>query len=278
MVERSAALVVGLLAVLKAGAAYLPIDPDYPSERVTFMLADASPVLLVTTARTGPALPVPDELPRLVLDDPEVAAAVAGCPGCPPADRDRLVPLRPAHPAYVIYTSGSTGTPKRVAGTHRGMVDRLCWFAGEFPEQQAVPVPAKSSIGFLDGSTELWGTLGFGGCVVMVGAGAVRDPGALVSIIQEHAARRVTVVPTLLAELLRAGDAAALGSCGLSISSGEALAAVPGDAVRHGAAAGPAAESIRLVGGERGQHVRGLRGPGSADRAADRQHAGVRAG
>jgi nonribosomal peptide synthetase DhbF len=223
-VERSADMVIALLAVLKAGAAYLPIDPDYPSERVAFMLADASPVLLLTTTQTGPELPVPREVPQLVLDDPEVAATVAARPGRPPADRDRLVPLRAAHPAYVIYTSGSTGTPKGVAGTHRGAVNRLCWFAAEYPGQRAVTAAAKSSIGFLDGSTELWGTLGFGGCVVMVGAGAVRDPAELTAVIRRHSVGRMTVVPTLLAELLRAGDAEELGSCELWISSGEALA------------------------------------------------------
>src|SRR5581483_8302167 len=198
--ERSAALVTALLAVAKSGAAYLPVDPAYPAERVAFMLADADPVLLVTTAAVASGLPGPGGVPRVVLDDPGVAAEIAACPDCGPGDADRLARLVPEHPAYVIYTSGSTGTPKGVAGTHRGMVSRLCWFAGEFPEQRAVRVAVKTSIGFVDGSTELWGALAFGGCAVMVGPGAAREPAELVSVLGRQGVGRVTVVPTLLAE------------------------------------------------------------------------------
>jgi non-ribosomal peptide synthetase component F len=205
------------------------------------MLADAGPVAVLTTTAVA-GLAALDGLARVVLDDPRVAAAVAACPASGPGDRDRLAPLRAAHPAYVLYTSGSTGAPKGVAGTHRGMVNRLCWFAAEFPEQQAVTVAVKSSIGFIDGSTELWGALGFGGCAVIVGSAAARDPRELMSVIGEFSVGRVTVVPTLLAELLRAGDA---GSCGLWISSGEVLGEEC--AVRFGAAL-PGARLLNLYG------------------------------
>ncbi|MBM7173689.1 AMP-binding protein, partial [Streptomyces sp. G44] len=119
---RGADLPVAALAVQRAGAAYLPVDPDYPAERVRRVLDDAAPALLVTDARTAAAgvLP-PTDVPRLVLDDD----AYTGEPLAP-------APLDPAHAAYVIHTSGSTGTPKGVVVTHagtaaltRGLVDRF---------------------------------------------------------------------------------------------------------------------------------------------------------
>ena len=116
--ERSALMVTALLGVLKAGAAYLPVDAGYPAERVRFMLADTGPLLVLTDAATAGGLPAAG-VPCVVLDDPAVAARVAALPGTAPGDGDRAVPLRPAHPAYVIYTSGSTGTPKGVTVTAR---------------------------------------------------------------------------------------------------------------------------------------------------------------
>ena len=113
-------VVVALLAVMKTGAAYLPIDPELPPARIRLMLADAAPVLVVTDRATSAVLPDGGP-PRLLADDPAVAAAVAARPGRDLADADRTAPLRPAHPAYVIYTSGSTGTPKGVVVTHTGL-------------------------------------------------------------------------------------------------------------------------------------------------------------
>ncbi|MGW2048295.1 non-ribosomal peptide synthase/polyketide synthase [Streptomyces sp. NPDC001858] len=113
---RSAELVVAILAVLKTGAAYLPVDPEYPAARIAYMIDDARPVLWVTDARTRGRLPETGPAGWLVVDDPETAVLVAGCPATDPA-----VPIDPGHPAYVIYTSGSTGRPKGVVATHGGL-------------------------------------------------------------------------------------------------------------------------------------------------------------
>ncbi|WP_317986122.1 AMP-binding protein, partial [Streptomyces sp. 5-10] len=111
--SRSVDVVVVLLAVLKAGGAYVPVDPGFPAERVRLMVEDAGPVLVVASGDVVGRLPSLG-VPVVVLDDPETACEVAGCPVGEVTDADRLAPLRPSHPAYVMYTSGSTGTPKGV--------------------------------------------------------------------------------------------------------------------------------------------------------------------
>src|ERR1700704_4288830 len=116
---RSAELIVGLLPILKSGPAYLPLDPDYPADRLAFMLADAKPVCLITSDAIAPRLP--GTAPRLVLDDPDIEGVLARQPDTNPRDQDRTAPLTPLNSAYVIYTSGSTGTPKAVVVSHIGI-------------------------------------------------------------------------------------------------------------------------------------------------------------
>ncbi len=116
---RSAQMIVALLAVVKAGAAYLPIDSEYPPERIAFMLDDAAPVCVITTVGKAPGLPAGTTV--LALDDPAVATVLADRPDTDPGDQDRRAPLSLAGPAYVIYTSGSTGRPKGVTVTHHGI-------------------------------------------------------------------------------------------------------------------------------------------------------------
>ena len=117
--ERSADVFVSWLAVAKSGAAFLPVDPAYPAERIAFMLGDARPDLLITTTAAASSLPADPggKLPRLMLDDPLLAAELTRHA----ASGQARPGLELAHPAYVIYTSGSTGRPKGIVVTHRGL-------------------------------------------------------------------------------------------------------------------------------------------------------------
>ena len=114
-VERSLEMLVGLLGILKAGGAYLPLDPDYPPERLAFMLADAGAPVLVTQSALLDRLPLHNaRIVQLDADWPAIATRPASAPAAF---------LHPQHPAYVIYTSGSTGTPKGVVVTHAGILE-----------------------------------------------------------------------------------------------------------------------------------------------------------
>ncbi|WCS22933.1 amino acid adenylation domain-containing protein [Methylobacterium sp. NMS14P] len=186
-------LVAALLGVLKAGAAYLPLDPGYPAERLALMLADARPAGLVTVG----AWPRPDGLAALVLDAPDGRAALAAAPARAPTDRDRARPLVPAHPAYVIYTSGSTGRPKGVVVPHAGLtnllhdlVDRL----GVTPEDRLLAV---TTVGFDIAGLELFGPLLRGARVVLAGRDDVLDPGRLARLVREAGITLMQATPTL---------------------------------------------------------------------------------
>src|SRR6185295_4224410 len=136
--ERSLEMVVSLFAVLKSGAAYLPLDPSYPRERLAFMLADAAPALLLTTSKIQRELP--EGSPNLVLDD----LALAGEPTSNPSD----IPVSLQNPAYIIYTSGSTGTPKGVAICHQELSNYIWWARHRYETDRGVGAPVNTPLAF----------------------------------------------------------------------------------------------------------------------------------
>ncbi|MFF8812630.1 amino acid adenylation domain-containing protein [Streptomyces pactum] len=161
---RTPELIAALLAVLKSGAGYVPVDPGYPAERIGHILDDARPALLVTDTATGAALPGPDGPARLLLDGAADRAAVAARPAHDPADEDRTAPLSPSHPAYVIYTSGSTGRPKGVVVEHRSVQDYLGWTRQAYAAAGGTAL-LHSSVSFDLTVTALYTPLVTGGCV-----------------------------------------------------------------------------------------------------------------
>ncbi|MGH3692819.1 MAG: amino acid adenylation domain-containing protein [Pseudonocardiaceae bacterium] len=118
---RSPDQIVAVLAVLKAGAAYAPIDPEYPAERISYLLSDAGCCLVLTHHEIAERLP--DVAPTLALDDPDLIAQISAHPDTDPTDADRTTSLRSAHPAYLVYTSGSTGRPHGVVVSHEGIAN-----------------------------------------------------------------------------------------------------------------------------------------------------------
>ncbi|MEU2357163.1 amino acid adenylation domain-containing protein [Streptomyces misionensis] len=163
---RSATAVEAMLAVGKSGAAYLPLDPGHPGERVAQLLSDARPGLLLTTAETLRDAPhlADQPAPLLVLDDPEVTAELAARPDTDPRDTDRGAPVGPGDAAYVVYTSGSTGTPKGVVVDQRALVDYVVRCAAEYPGLAGRTL-LHSPLSFDLGLTTLYGTLLAGGCL-----------------------------------------------------------------------------------------------------------------
>ncbi|MGW5537840.1 non-ribosomal peptide synthase/polyketide synthase [Streptomyces sp. NPDC004009] len=204
---RSTDLVVAVLAVLRTGAAYLPIDPALPAERVRHLLADAGPVALVTTrhAAAGPdgARPLPGghgpDVPRLLLDDPEVRADLARRPAEGPAGR-----ALPDSPAYAIYTSGSTGRPKGVVVPHANVI-RLFgrtrhWF--DFGPDDVWTMFHSYAFDF--SVWELWGPLLHGGRLVIVPEDTARSPEDFLRLLADERVTVLNQTPSAFYPLIRA--------------------------------------------------------------------------
>ncbi|MDG9720489.1 amino acid adenylation domain-containing protein [Streptomyces sp. DH24] len=161
--HRSATTVVALLAVLRAGAAYVPLDPVYPPERLAFMVRDAAPALVISESSAVGSLPAgPGAPPVLLCDDPQVRA-VLDAPG--DATFERAVTAD--HTAYGIYTSGSTGRPKGVAVTHRNIANLVAWAADAFGDGLE-RVLAATSLSFDVSVFEILGPLLNGGSIEVV--------------------------------------------------------------------------------------------------------------
>ncbi|MFI9050849.1 amino acid adenylation domain-containing protein [Streptomyces sp. NPDC053427] len=161
---RSAGLLTALYAVLKAGAAYLPVDPAYPAERIAALLSDARPVCVITQRAAGLLVRLDEGTHHLVLGDPATRTALAAQPGGDLTDADRRAPLRPGNAAYVIYTSGSTGRPKGVVVPHTGLANYLRWCEGSYPGIRGGAV-LHSSVSFDLTVTTLFAPLIAGGTV-----------------------------------------------------------------------------------------------------------------
>ncbi|MET9594007.1 amino acid adenylation domain-containing protein [Streptomyces sp. NPDC006516] len=205
--------VVAMLAVLRAGAAYLPVDPEYPPARIRHMLDDAEPVLLLTTTATHADLPACD-IPWLALDDPATRPENPAGAGTP----------HPADPAYVIYTSGSTGRPKGVVVTHEALANHMDWMARHLDVTPEDRVLARTSSSFDASVWELWLPLTNGAEVCVLPDGANRDPRALVSWMSRFDVTVAQFVPSHLALVLtEAADAEPLPALRAVLCGGEPL-------------------------------------------------------
>ena len=214
---RSIELVVALLAILKTGAAYLPIDPDYPPDRIAFMLGDARPVTVVTDR--GSAGVAGDDAERLVLDAAEVEAELAAAS---PTGLEAGEPT-PLDTAYVIYTSGSTGRPKGVAVSHGAIVNRLLWMQDEYRLTADDRVMQKTPSSFDVSVWEFFWPLTVGAALVVASPDGHRDPAYLARLIRAERITTIHFVPSMLRAFLQESEAAACTGLRRVFCSGEAL-------------------------------------------------------
>ncbi|MFJ3928582.1 amino acid adenylation domain-containing protein, partial [Streptomyces sp. NPDC090022] len=226
--ERGVDMIVALLAVLKAGGAYLPVDPGHPAERIAAVLADAAPVAVVTSQALADALP--SDAPAVVLDGPAVAEELPGLSSAPLG-----VEVMPDHPAYVIFTSGSTGRPKGVAVTHGGLAN----YVSSVPGRVGFDTPGgryallQAQVTDL-GNTVVFASLTTGGVLHVVDEAAVTDPSAVSAYVAEHAIDHLKVVPSHLAALSSVvGVGGVLPARSLVLGGEAAPAALVRDLVGH---------------------------------------------
>lgn len=236
-VPRSIESIVAVLGVLWAGAAYVPIDPAYPPERQRSMAADAEiAALLVAPELAG----VPDWAASLAIVD---VSAVTLHDGPAP----ELPDSSPSDLLNVLFTSGSTGRPKGVCGTQSAMLNRLSWAWSTFPFGEAEVVGHRSSLNFVDAGPEMFSGLLKGVPTAIVLHEEQADLGRFVALLEQHRVSRITVVPSILAALVRSVPELdkRLAALRLWITSGEELTLPLLQAFR---AAHPSATLVNLYG------------------------------
>ena len=229
--ERSLKMVVGILAVLKAGGAYIPLDPSYPVERLSFMLSDSQVSLVIghtlreaasastslvnnfgqmtNDKRQVTVISLESDWELIELESQENPVSISSS--------DNL--------AYIIYTSGSTGTPKGVLGTHRGTVNGLHWLWKTYPFTKEEVCCQKTAISFVDSVWEIFAPLLQGIPTVIIPDAIVKDPQLFIETLTHHKVTRIVLVPSLLRLLLDSYSYLIqnLSHLKLWITSGEAL-------------------------------------------------------
>src|SRR6266850_652409 len=192
--ERSIEMVVALLGILKAGGAFVPVDPSYPAERVAFLLQDSRAPIVLTQERVLRTLPV-SAAEAICVDSGwgEIAReSTAALPSC----------ATPENAAYLIYTSGSTGQPKGSVSPHHASLNRFAWMWKEYPFAADEICCQKTSLSFGDSIWEIFGPLLQGIPLVIIPDDAPKDPRRLVEILSANGVTRLVLVPSLLRVIL----------------------------------------------------------------------------
>jgi amino acid adenylation domain-containing protein len=222
--ERSLDMVVALLGILEAGGAYLPLDPDYPDERLEHMARDSGAAIVLTqeTLRDKLAMLVAADTRLIALDTqwPEIRERVDGLKAADVALRQDVTP---GHLAYVIYTSGSTGRPKGVMNEHRGVVNRLLWMQEAYGLNEEDGVLQKTPFSFDVSVWEFFWPLFTGATLVMAQPEGHKDPAYLADAIRRHRITTLHFVPSMLQVFLEHAEASQCLSLKRVVCSGEAL-------------------------------------------------------
>ncbi len=211
LLDRSLEMMVAIYGVLAAGAAYLPLEPSYPEERLAFLLADARPAAVLSRAELAASLPAGCRAELIAPADPS-------SPALPPPSR-----IDGATLAYVIYTSGSTGRPKGVMVPHAGIRNRLLWMQSAYRLGADERVLQKTPFSFDVSVWELFWPLAVGACLVVAKPDGHRDPSYLAATIRERKITTLHFVPSMLRAFLDSPDLGELPSLQRVMCSGEAL-------------------------------------------------------
>ncbi|MBF0622398.1 MAG: amino acid adenylation domain-containing protein [Magnetococcales bacterium] len=212
--ERSIDLVVALWSILKAGGAWLPLDPDYPQNRLALMLDDAQSPVVISSQRTESGLPASGSAHVVIIETLDLK----GCDGVselPEIDSNDL--------AYVLYTSGSTGRPKGVAIPHKALMNHMQWMARTFDVQASDVVFQKTPFSFDASVWEFFAPVLAGGALLMAKSGGHRDPAYLVEKILTERVTFLQVVPSLFRLLLEEERLSECDSLRHMFCGGEAL-------------------------------------------------------
>ncbi|MGW7579252.1 non-ribosomal peptide synthetase, partial [Streptomyces sp. NPDC054765] len=210
---RSAEMIVALLGVLKSGAAYLPLDPGHPQDRIAFTLANAAPDMVLTTTGSA-AVTAGAGISQLLLDTAGTRELLAAQPATAPSGPG----AGPSHPAYALYTSGSTGTPKGVLVEHRALVNHMSWMTDAFPLDAHDIVLARTALTFDASVWEIWLPLLSGATLCVAPEALSREPERLLAYIRRHGVTVAQFVPSLLAVV--AGATGMTGAAGVTSDAG----------------------------------------------------------
>jgi amino acid adenylation domain-containing protein/non-ribosomal peptide synthase protein (TIGR01720 family) len=224
VMTRSVDLVVALLAVVKSGAGYLPVDVTSPPERLTFLLSDAQPRCVLTTTADAPVVGTA-RAPVIVVDDPDTLTSVQRFSPLPITDVDRCSPLHPDSVAYVIYTSGSTGRPKGVQVAHHNVVALLAQTQSLFGFGPEDVWTMFHSAAFDFSVWEMWGAFAHGGRLVLVDYFTARSPEKFLELLRGEHVTVLNQTPTAFYQLAEADRLAGGPALSLRyvIFGGEAL-------------------------------------------------------
>ena len=237
--ERSAEMVVALLGVLKAGAAYLPLDPAYPPDRLHFMLSETQPALLISQSILASSF-TDHTQPTLCLDLAQADLAQE--------DQTNLqIDIKADDIVYVMYTSGSTGRPKGVLGLHRGAINRFHWMWQKYPFADDDVCCQKTALGFVDSVWEIFGPLLQGKPLVIIPDEVLKDTKRFIQTLANYHVSRIVLVPSLLRVMLNLIPdlQQQLPSLKFWVTSGETL---PVELAHQFAEAMPASTLVNLYG------------------------------
>lgn len=229
--RRSLEMMIGIYAVLEAGGAYVPVDPDHPHERTEYVLSSAAPVVVLTTTRDHRDLPEHHNV--IDVDTVDLADVCAE----PLTDAERTGTLVPSNIAYIIYTSGSTGRPKGVAVSHRSVLNQMLWMHETYDLTVGDTMLQKTPVTFDASVWELFLPLQLGATLVVARPDGHLDVQYLLDQARSHGIAILEFVPSMLELFMSDAGLALPGSLRYLSVGGEALSA---DLVRRFAASSAA--------------------------------------